>query len=109
MANTHDLSPEEAFCALYHYALVLGMGMLQARPGGMTLEEARERLARSPYVDYHRGRVHKVDFSKVSIYHEVDERLYDRDNGRGAAQTALDDYVTTPQADRAAKFHTVRA
>jgi hypothetical protein len=73
----------------------------------MTLTEAKERLALHSYVDYHRGRPIKVDFKEVQIYREIEDRLFDRDNGYGAAQMALDDYATTPESEREAKFHTV--
>lgn len=108
MDDKLNLTKEEAFCALYYFSRPLGMGMMHYVPGGISLEEARERLAQSSYVDYHRGRVIKVDFAKeLSLNSGAMEhatRLYDRDNGEGAAERALLDYATTPESQRG-KFH----
>lgn len=104
MATTHGLKPEEVLCALYAHAQVLGMGFLHFRPGGMTLDEAKSILAHGGYIDYLRGRVMKVDLSEGG---EVDDRLYNRDNGPGAAQFALDDYFTSTPENRITKYHTL--
>jgi hypothetical protein len=97
----HNLSKEEALCALYYSARIQGMGALAFRPGGLSLEEATAILAKSSYVDYLKGRVIKVDFSCPS---EIDPRLYDRDNGDGAAEFALLNYATSSPQQRE-KFH----
>ncbi len=89
----------EILAALYNGARPpRGMGMLQARPGPLTVEEAREILGkgddltrtvgpftRSTYFDYLFGKVLKVDLAENPM--RVD--LYDRDNGKGAAERAL--------------------
>jgi hypothetical protein len=51
----------------------------------MTEAEAAKLLKDSMYFDYLRGRVMKVDLSRDSL----EERLYDRDNGQGAAYDAI--------------------
>ena len=70
---------------LYNNAQVLGMGILQARDGDMTHEEASELLRTETYFDYVHGRVMKVDLSGDNL----DTGLYNRDNGQGAAERAL--------------------
>lgn len=104
MANTHGLKSEEVLCALYAQARSPGFGALNRRSGGMTLEEAQSILARGTYIDYLGGRVMKVDLSDPPM---MDVYLYDRDNGSGAAQRALDDYFTSTPQERVAKYHTV--
>ena len=47
-------------------------------------------MARQSYFDYLKGRVMKVDLSEDDGF---EEWLYDRDNGEGAAQSALDNYL----------------
>lgn len=71
--------------ALYNRARVQGMGFLSARPVDMQVEEARAMLAKSERFDYVHGRVLKVDLDGATL----DPRLYDRDNGAGAALGAL--------------------
>lgn len=74
--------------ALYNRARVQGMGFLQAQPGDMPLDEANIVLKNEgPYFDYLRGRVMKVNLKGDSLR----VGLYDRDNGKGAAERALRD------------------
>lgn len=49
-------------------------------------EEAEELLRMGTYFDYLKGRVMKVDLSNDDCF---EEWLYDRDNGNGAAQRAI--------------------
>ena len=88
--KTADYAPTDqdvkAFQALYDSAQVLGMGILHATPEPLDADEARQALSETRgYIDYHRGRVHKVNFTKWPL----DFRLYDRDNGAGAGADAL--------------------
>jgi hypothetical protein len=71
--------------ALYNSSRVQGMGALQAKPGQMQEAEAAELLKNQTYFDYLYGKVMKVDLSGD----ELDPRLYDRDNGQGAAERAI--------------------
>ena len=85
------LDKRKVLMALYADARVQGMGIFQARSGGMTIAEAGELLAprehgEPPYFDYVHGRVLKVNLAGDKF----SPRLYDRDNGHGAAQRAVD-------------------
>lgn len=51
----------------------------------MTTNEAEDLLKEQTYFDYLHGRVMKVGLSGDTL----DPRLYDRDNGKGAALAAL--------------------
>ena len=53
----------------------------------MTVAEAEEILNQTTYFDYLKGRVMKVDLSSDDSF---EEWLYDRDNGKGAAQRVID-------------------
>jgi hypothetical protein len=85
-----DLSSKdkaEVLAKLYNASKPLGMGFLQADGNDMTTEEARKLLDDGQtYFDYLKGRVMKVDLSGDKL----DPRLYDRDNGQGAAAAAID-------------------
>ena len=72
---------------LYNHAQVQGMGFLNATPEDMTVDEAK-KIINDGFLkfDYLHGRVMKVGISGD----ELSERFYDRDNGPGAAQRALD-------------------
>ncbi len=76
----------EVLAALYNNSRPLGMGFLQADVNDMTTEQAESILKDQTYFDYLKGRVMKVDLSKE----EFDPRLYDRDNGNGAAMIAVE-------------------
>lgn len=81
------LDKAEVLAALFNASKQQGMGFLNtsgAKP--MTVDEARLLTDENyPYYDYLRGRVMKVDIRGS----ELDPRLYDRDNGQGAAARAL--------------------
>lgn len=91
--NINGLDKAEVLLALYHGGKYQGISMLGA--GGMTPETAKklvEDASANPrsdyekiYFDYCMGRVIKTDIG----FDDLDPRLYDRDNGQGAAAAAL--------------------
>lgn len=100
--NIRGIDKAEVLAALFNASHQQGMGMLN--PNGreaMTKEQAQDELDRitlwceerrfstsEPYTyhfDYLNGRVMKVDITGDGL----DPRLYDRDNGPGAARRAL--------------------
>lgn len=88
MVNIKGISKAKVLKALYDNSRPLGMGFLHYIPGPMPLEEAENLVNLVPnlYFDYVRGRVIKADISGD----ELRPYLYDRDNGEGAAQRAID-------------------
>lgn len=87
MVDIKGLDKARVLKALYDHSHVQGSGFLQAVPDGVvTVEYCAGLLAKHSYFDYLNGRVLKVDLSGD----EFDERLYDRDCGKGAAQRAVD-------------------
>lgn len=87
MINIEGLKKSEVLAALYNASKPLGLGILQWQPGNMSAGEAEKLLEKCTYFDYLYGRVMKVDLTSDV---EFDEWLYDRDNGPGAAQRAID-------------------
>lgn len=85
--NISNLNHAEVLAALYNNAKVQGLGFLQAEKGDMTKEEAQKILDETPdkYFDYLKGRVMKIQIKGD----ELNPRLYDRDNGDGAAERAI--------------------
>ncbi len=81
------LNKAEVLAALYNNAQVQGMGFLQADNKQMTTEEAKTILDESDdkYFDYLKGRVMKIRIAGD----EIDTRLYNRDNGDGAAERVI--------------------
>ena len=72
--------------ALYNASHPLGLGFLQFDPHPMTIDEAESLLgAGRTYFDYLYGRVMKIDLKGNT----VDTYLYDRDNGEGAGERAI--------------------
>lgn len=79
--------------ALYDAAKPVGMGFLRATAGPMSEDEARAACSgggddhghRDLYFDYVGGRPLKVDLREDSF----DVRLYDRDQGQGAAALVI--------------------
>ena len=92
MINIAGLSKVDVLQALYKNAKPLGMGMLHFVPGPMPAEQAQAMIDEGQtYFDYVNGRVMKVDLSED----QLDPRLYDRDNGQGAAEKALAELTVT--------------
>ena len=83
--NIKGMDKAAVLAALYNHARTQGLGILHYQPGNMSLEEARNLLKTQSYFDYLKGRVLKIDLSGD----ELNERLYDRDNGLGAAAAAI--------------------
>lgn len=94
--NIEGLNKADVFAALYNAAKAQGFGFLHYTNVPMTREEAEAELGRLAqnrmYADYVNGRVMKVSFASDT---EIDPYLYDRDNGAGAAQKAIDALRTT--------------
>lgn len=86
MINIKGKDKAKVLKALYDNSCVQGLGFLKA-VDTFTEDNARELLKTQKYFDYLHGRVMKVDLSSDE---EFEERLYDRDNGMGAAQRAID-------------------
>lgn len=73
--------------ALYTDARPQGMGFLHYDPKPMSVEEAQTLIeVQGLYFDYLKGRVMKVNLAGDKL----DPRLYDRDNGSGAAKKVID-------------------
>jgi hypothetical protein len=86
--NIAGLDKAAVLCALFNACApggALAFLAAVAAPQDMTMEEARELLAQSPRFDYVRGRPLKVSLDGDLL----DPRLYDRDQGQGAAARAL--------------------
>ncbi len=79
------LDKAEVLAALYNASKPQGMGFLHFDPTPMKTEEARELLKQLNYFDYLKGRVMKVEIKGDTL----NPRLFDRDNGQGAAARAL--------------------
>lgn len=86
MINIKGLSKGKVLAALYNNSKTQGWGVLHFTPENMTENEASKLLKEQQYFDYLKGRVMKVDLSGD----EFDPWGYDRDNGDGSAQAAVD-------------------
>ena len=101
--DVSDIDPAELLAGLYNRSRPLGMGVLQAKDGDMSSEQARELLggkvegdymgeslhrddSEHRYFDYLHGRVMKVEINGETLR----TALYDRDMGAGAAQAVVD-------------------
>lgn len=88
MIDISELNKAEVLAALYNRARPQGMGFLHYTPEDMTPDEAQKMLdAGQTYFDYVQGRVMKVNLGGGSF----SPSMYDRDNGVGAADSALRD------------------
>ena len=85
MINISQADKAEVLAALYNRSRPQGLGYMHFNPEPMTADEARELLSEDTRFDYLHGRVMKVDLSGEKL----NPRLYDRDNGTGAAAAAL--------------------
>lgn len=92
--SDYGLTQAEALMALFNHAKTQGLGAMHFRARNMEVKEAEELLKDQTYFDYHEGRV-----MKVQIGDEINPRLYDRDNGEGAAERALRSYMKGSRTD----------
>lgn len=83
--NISKHSKAAVLAALYNASKPQGLGFLHFTPQNMDESEAEDLLKETTDFDYLKGRVMKVDLQSD----ELDPRLYDRDNGDGAAERAL--------------------
>lgn len=92
MVSTKGIEKWKVLKALYDNAQPQGLGFLQYNGSLMTEEEAKAIIEEKRqyhnglYFDYLKGRVMKVNLSDDDGF---DERLYDRDNGKHAAERAI--------------------
>lgn len=86
--NISNYNKAEVLAALYNNAIVMGLGFLHADVSEMSVKEAEYLLDKSTnkYFDYVKGRVMKVNLAKD----ELDTRMYNRDNGKGAAERIIE-------------------
>lgn len=93
--NIKGLDKAEVLAALFNASRQQGLGFLDTRgSSGMSTEDAREILTKTQHFDYLRGRVMKISLDED----EVQTRLYDRDNGDGAAERAIAHLVASRDA-----------
>lgn len=86
MIDIRNLDKAEVLKVLYDASHHQGLGFLQAVPDSVvTVEHCRDLLASNTYFDYLYGKVMKVDL-RDDFFNEA---MYDRDNGPGAAQKAI--------------------
>lgn len=87
MINIKGIDKAELLVELYDHSHQQGMGMLQPKKT-LTIEDARKLLEQTTSFDYLYGKVMKIDLSSDE---QFEERLYDRDNGYGMAQSVVDE------------------
>lgn len=85
MIDISKMNKAEVLAKLYNASKPLGRGIIHYDPAPMTTEQAQKLLNQDTYFDYLQGRVMKIDLSGDML----DPRLYDRDNGQGAASHVL--------------------
>jgi hypothetical protein len=94
MINIKGLDKARILVALHRRSRRQGMGFLHPENDKqLTIEEAQALLEKQTYFDYLRGRVMKVGLGGNLL----DPRLYDRDNGEGAAEFAILEEFTRPE------------
>ncbi len=76
----------QVLTALYNHARPRGWGILEFDPMPMEVSHARLLLEKQDHFEYVYGRVLKVDLSGDC----VNPYLYDKANGEGSAQRAID-------------------
>jgi hypothetical protein len=90
--SLEGLEKPAVLAALYNAAKPQGMGFMQYDPAPMTFDEAKAILDQGyTDFDYLKGRVMKINLSGD----EFDPWLFDRNNGEGAAQRAIDSLQET--------------
>lgn len=85
--DIRGLDKAEVLAALFNASRQQGMGFFDRRGAQpMTKADAEKVIAEEGlYFDYLRGRVMKIGLDSD----DIETRLYDRDNGQGAAERAI--------------------
>lgn len=99
MVDITGLTKADVLAALFNASHPQGWGWLHSNSEEMTVESAKALIdARGGelYFDYIQGRVIKVDLASDTF----NSSLYDRDNGQGAAQRAIDGLRTQHTKER---------
>ncbi len=96
MVKAWGMGHIDVLMALYNKSRPLGRGFMHFAEGDLPRAEAevhyeRARSGEEAYFDYLKGRVMKVYIPKGEV-DTIDGRLYDRDNGEGAAKEVLLEY-----------------
>lgn len=86
MISIAGLDKADVLAALYNASRPQGLGFLHYDPTPMTRDEAALILTEQAYFDYLKGRVMKLNLKDDSF----NPWGYDRDNGSGSAQAAID-------------------
>ena len=93
--NIQGLDKAEVLAALFNASRQQGLGFLDTRGNSqMSVESAQEILTKTQHFDYLHGRVMKLSLDGD----ELETRLYDRDNGEGAAERALSELIAAKSA-----------
>lgn len=114
IVSIKGLNKADVLAALYNASKPQGAGFMDFDPHLMAREEAAELLSQEAeglqlpyrlYFDYVKGRVMKIEFGFGDANSDVlTTRLYDRDNGPGAAARAIEDLwerLTRPDTESA--------
>lgn len=105
MIDISGLNKADVLAVLYNRSRPQGMGFLAYDEASMMREQAEELLQDSCRFDYLSGRVMKINLKDDDSF---DERLYDRDNGIGSAQSAIDELRKSGvESDEIKKAHKV--
>ena len=89
MVSIEGLDKAEVHLALYNASYIQGMMGFLAAVDNYGIEDARKDIEEHGddlYFDYLHGKVMKVDINGD----EFDPRLFDRNNGEGAAEKAIE-------------------
>lgn len=95
--NLEGMDKAIILAALYNASKPQGMGFLHYDPTPMSIEEAQKLLKEETYFDYLKGRVMKIDLSGDTL----NTRGYDRDNGDGAAEKAINTAIQNHDVNNA--------
>ena len=88
MIDVKGIPKAELLAGLYNRSKPQGLGFLDYKAEKMSIEEAEAIIEEEGYsYDYLIGRVIKINIGRD----EIDPSLYDRDNGKGAAQSVVDE------------------
>lgn len=94
--NIAGLSKPAVLAALFNASRQQGMGFMDTRGAQPMTEAEAEKVIEEQgmYFDYLRGRVMKISLDGD----ELETRSYDRDNGQGAAERAIEPLRATAPA-----------
>ena len=99
MIKYNGLTKAEILSILYNNARAKGLGVLLYEVGDMSIEQAEKLLKQKTDFSFIKGRSIMIDLTDDEYFEEL---YYDKHNGDGEAQKAINEYLNNKKQENLA-------